>query len=237
MKAVYSVLVAVAVLFLFNSCKKVTGEGPMVNQTRSVGTFSGLSISISGNVQYRQDSVHKVEIQAQQNILDVIETRVMNNELVIKFKNSVKVKDHEPINVFISSPSMTSLGLSGSGSLSALGSFNSQHLRLRLSGSGNLTVQNIVTGNIDAAISGSGNIKVLSGSAASETLEISGSGDMDFKEVAVATANTKTSGSGNMYVNVSQRLDAKISGSGSVMYRGTPVVSASISGSGQVRPL
>ena len=35
-------LLGAAVLFIFPSCEKVVGEGPLVTQTRSVGNFTGV---------------------------------------------------------------------------------------------------------------------------------------------------------------------------------------------------
>ncbi|HVG40770.1 MAG TPA: DUF2807 domain-containing protein, partial [Chitinophagaceae bacterium] len=144
-------LVALAIMVLiFSSCEKVVGDGPVVTQNRTTNNFSRISMSGSGTLFYRQDNAYKVEIQAQQNILDVIETNVVNNELVIKLKNNVRIRSHEDIVVTISAPAVTGLTLSGSGNIYTTGSFTPYNIDLNVSGSGNIMVQNLVTNNIDA---------------------------------------------------------------------------------------
>ncbi|HSB92028.1 MAG TPA: DUF2807 domain-containing protein, partial [Flavitalea sp.] len=113
-----SVLVILSGLLMFNtSCQKVIGEGPSITQNRSAGTFSSVSSSISATVYYSESPDIKIEVTAQQNILDVIETFVVNDELIIKFKDNVRVKRHESIMVNISAPVTHGLRISGSGNL------------------------------------------------------------------------------------------------------------------------
>ena len=230
-----SFLAILSVLLMINtSCEKVIGEGPTITQNRSAGNFSSVSSSVSADVYYTESPDFKIEITAQQNILDVIETFVVNDELVVKFKNNVRVKRHESIMVNISAPVTHGLRISGSGNLVVNDSINTTNLHLGLSGSGNISVNKIQATGLDASISGSGNITVLNGTINSEKLKISGSGNMDLINVEASSVNTATSGSGEMRVNASKTLDVTISGSGSVYYRGTPVVNTHISGSGKV---
>ena len=230
-----SVLVIVSALLMINtSCEKVVGEGPTVTQNRTAGNFTAVSSSISADVYYTESPDFKIEITAQQNILDVIETFVVNDELLVKFKNNVRVKRHESFVVNISAPVTHGLKISGSGNLIVSDSINTTNMQLALSGSGNINVHTIKATALDASISGSGNITVLNGAINSEKLKISGSGNMDLINVEASSVQTSTSGSGETRVNASKTLDVTISGSGSVYYRGTPVVNTHISGSGKV---
>jgi hypothetical protein len=235
-KSVIIVLSAVSMLF-FSSCEKVIGEGPIVTETRAVTGFKSVSVSISGKVNYKIDPVYKVEIQAQQNILDILQTNKIGDELVIKFQDGKRVKDHEEILVTISAPFAEGVNLSGSAEFDLINMLTASNLNLRVSGSGNINVfQATLTDKLTATISGSGNIKVLNGTSKNESLKISGSGKIDLSNVLAEKATTEISGSGDMKVNLSQKLDAFISGSGSVYYRGNPLISTHISGSGKVQP-
>ncbi|MEO5995189.1 MAG: head GIN domain-containing protein [Chitinophagaceae bacterium] len=229
-------MIAGAVLF-FSSCRKVVGTGPVITENRSGDYFTSISLHLSGNVYYKQASVYSIEIKAQQNILDIIESPVINQELILRFKKNVFVRRHEDISITISSPSVSALNVNGSCNLQTIGDFSPANCRLEINGSGNISIFNLVTDNMDGVISGSGDIKVSGGSANHQSLKISGSGSMDYLNMSAKTVNTTTSGSGSIKVNVSERLDAKISGSGHVYYRGTPVVNVSISGSGKVTSL
>jgi hypothetical protein len=231
-----NVVLLCTMIFTLSSCIKdrVTGDGPVVTESRSVVNFSGVDLRCSANVVYKQDASYKLEISAQQNILDVLITEVSNNRLVIRYKNDVRVKSHDQITIVVSSPVVNSLRISGSGNIETTGILTPASMDMDISGSGNIHVIEMTTGSVDANISGSGNIKVSSGTATQEKLRISGSGDIDLGNVAANKATTTTSGSGETRVNASQNLDVTISGSGSVYYKGNPVINTHISGSGKV---
>lgn len=238
MKKVNVFLFLVMLAAMFSSCEKVVGEGPVLQQTRTVSNFSKVDVSISGKVNYTIDPVYKVEVIAQQNILEVLRTEKIGDELVIKFKNGVRVKSHEQIIVNVSSPSLKSVNLSGSAEFNLSGPLAEDHLSLRISGSGNINVQQLaIADKLTATISGSGNISVLAGTAKNEQLKISGSGSMNLSAVQAEKATAEISGSGDIKVKPLQTLSASISGSGSVYYLGNPVISSQVSGSGRVIPL
>ena len=237
MKKVIFMLFAAAGMLFFSSCEKVVGEGPLVNEIRPVSNFKKVSSSISGNVVFVVDPVYKVEAEAQQNILDILETKLIGDELVIRIKDGKRVKANAGMTVTVHAPNCEAVYLSGSGNFSMTGLLNESNLNLQLSGSGNIDLQNITVSNkLTATVSGSGNIEVRSGSANEESLRISGSGRIALGDVVANKAMTETSGSGEMRVKLIQSLDARISGSGSVFYRGTPTVTTHISGSGRVLP-
>ena len=231
-------LAATATLCIFSSCRKVTGEGPVQSELRAIDNFSGISTGVAGKVNYTIEPQFKVEIIAQRNILDVLETSTAGGHLVIKVKDGVNISSREEIIINISAPTADYLELSGSGILKLTGNLNASDLGVKLSGSGSIFINSLVVSNkMEAAISGSGNINVIAGTVQEEALRISGSGKMIMDGVTGKNAVVAISGSGNMQLNVSQLLDATLSGSGSVYYRGTPRVSAHISGSGRLVPL
>ncbi|MEI9809825.1 MAG: head GIN domain-containing protein [Bacteroidota bacterium] len=231
------ILLTALSMVVFTSCEKVVGEGPVVIETRVVTGFKSVAVSISGKVNYKIDPVYKVEIQAQQNILDILQTNKTGDELVIKFQDGKRVKNHEDIIVTISAPFAEGVNLSGSAEFDLINNLAADNLNLRVSGSGSINVfQATLTDKLTATISGSGNISVLNGAIKNESLKISGSGNIEAGNVLAEKAVTEISGSGHMKVNLSQNLDASISGSGSVYYRGNPIISTHISGSGKVTP-
>ena len=228
-------LAAAASLFMFSACRKITGEGPVVSEIRGITGFSGVSTGIAGRVNYTIAPEYKVELIAQRNILDVLETSVIGGHLLIKVKNGINIRNDEDIVANISAPAAGYLHVSGPGTLKVNGAIVSNSLDLGISGSGDIFTGNInITGKIDANISGSGNIYVKNGIAGEETLRISGSGKIKMDSVDAKKASITISGSGSMYLNISQILEATISGSGSVFYQGNAQVNTHISGSGKV---
>ncbi|MFT3674914.1 MAG: head GIN domain-containing protein [Chitinophagaceae bacterium] len=237
-KTVLFMLVAVMGLVTFSSCEKLEGEGPLTTEVRDLQGFRSVSSSIGGRVYYKIGSTYRVEVEAQRNILEVLQTRIIGTELVVKIKDGVNIRSHEPITVTITAPVLEGVNLSGSGDLEVQGAVQADNLSLRVSGSGNiLTGELQIADKLTATISGSGNIVTGSGSVVNESLRVSGSGHMDLQTLQGVHGVTEISGSGHIKLRLSQTLEASISGSGSVFYAGTPQVSTHISGSGSVRPL
>lgn len=238
MKNIIVMLAAMAVLFLLPSCEKVKGEGPLQTETRAETGFSGVSVNIPGKINYTIAPVYKVEITAQRNILDVIETYQEHGYLKVKVRNGVSLREHEDIVVNISAPHAGYLSMSGSAAMNVTGTLNEVNMEMHVSGSGSIEVADVaVTGKLYGNISGSGRILVAAGTVKDEELRISGSGKIVMDGAAGEKGICTISGSGDMYVKLSQSLDATISGSGNIYYRGTPQVTSHISGSGKVKPL
>jgi len=238
MKKISLALLTVWCMIVLSSCRRVVGEGPTITQKRSTSDFTGVEMDVPGDLYYTPGNLFSVEIVAQQNILDLIETNVTADDILrVKVRNSVNIKSHEPVIVKVTAPNLKWLGVNGSGNVNVLESFQPASLTLSVNGSGDMTLARLNTEDLQARISGSGNIRVHAGSGTRETLSISGSGDIDAAGYVVADATTSSSGSGSMRVNVTSNLECKISGSGSVMYKGTPKVTTKISGSGRVEPL
>ena len=231
------VVLLAAILFIFSSCVKVVGDGPVITEARPVSNFTGISSEMSARVNFSIAPTFKVEITAQQNIIDVVKTNVINGILHIEFKNSTWVIGGKDIVINITAPSADYFRLSGSGDMDVTGDIVAPDLRLKLSGSGNLKLQKaIVADKIDADLSGSGDVRVLAGTALNLDLKTSGNGKIDMSNLAAENAVMKITGSGDMKVTVSKKLNAEITGSGSVYYHGNPLVTAKITGSGRVQP-
>lgn len=230
--SIFAILTAFVAL-VFTSCDKIKGEGPVISQNRITPDFSSLSFSLSGEVNVTQGANFKVEIIAQQNILDVIQTSVVNDELVIKLKNNTVIKSNETIVVNITMPEVKGLKVNGSGNMTT-GNIVAGNIAVSINGSGNIHLASLTADQFQATISGSGGIRAMGGNIGSTVLKISGSGDIDLIDVQADSAHTTTSGSGSIRIRVAQTLHVIISGSGSVFYKGTPVVTTNISGSGNI---
>ncbi len=234
MRKIFTALLVIISMIGFISCKTIKGKGDVITQTRNVGNFSGISLCIDGDVYFTTDSIIRCEVQAQENIADIIETYVEGSRLIIKYKNHYTAGKHEPVKFIISAPAVNDFDISGSGSIYISNTINSSNAKFNISGSGNLNAAALISTFINANISGSGSITVSSGSSTTETLTISGSGNMDFLGVVAENVVANISGSGNMQVHATHSLDITLSGSGNISYRGTPSINQHISGSGTI---
>lgn len=234
MKKISTASLLIMAIICLNACYKVVGHGPLVSENRSISNFTSIDFEVPGDLYYTQDSIYKIEIEAQQNIVKEIETYINGNELTIRVRDHVHLRSHEDIRIYVTAPSVTALSLNSSGSLKVIQPYKPSDMKLAVKGSGTMTINQLETNHIDASVSGSGELLVFTGKANHEKTDISGSGRIDLMGITTNTANTHINGSGSIRLNVIQELNNKISGSGTVYYRGTPVVNTTISGSGKV---
>lgn len=233
----WNIALLAVMAILFTACEKVVGEGPVRTEARDIANFKGVDLRMNAKVYFKQEPEYKVEVKAQDNILERLQTHVEFNNLVIKLRNDVRLGRHEEIIVNVSGPHLESLRVSGSGHIITPSLVDADNeLEMDISGSGNIEMVDLVTPSLDANISGSGDIRVQSGMAPNEKLRISGSGNINLANVLAKQVQTTTSGSGNMRVAVSEQLSVTISGSGNVYYKGQPSINTSVSGSGKVLP-
>jgi hypothetical protein len=213
-----------------NRCKK--GSGDIASIERGVPQFYGVELNGSFDVHIKKDTVQKIVITADDNILPIIETEVEHGILEIEIDDDECLRKSNKIDVYISMPTLRKVRLNGSGKVTGDGQFTGDELDVSINGSGNISL-NFNGANLRSKIDGSGNI-TLSGTANNSSHEINGSGRINAKNTESEKVNTKINGSGNISVSAAQTLKVNISGSGSVGYSGNPVTDVSISGSGKV---
>jgi hypothetical protein len=217
------------------SCKKdLVGEGPVTTETRSIQPFTGIDLRMNGNVYYTKAAETKLVITARESIHAELETKIVDDRLVIRYKNGKTYDADETIRINISAPDVNAFILNTSGSIIVMNDIQPANLLLRSYGSGDISLQKVVTSNIDAESTVSGRIISAGGSTVTEKLKTDGSGKIDMAAVAASTATVRTIGSGDIKVKVSQALDVTIDGSGSVYFSGFPTLSTHISGSGKL---
>ena len=107
-------------------------------------------------------------------------------------------------------------------------------MSIAISGSGDITANDINVKNLALEISGSGDFKAT-GAAQTFKVDISGSGEIRTTGLKTKEANISISGSGSAEIWVTDSLKARISGSGKVRYK-LPAPPA-IDGSDDVAPL
>lgn len=237
MKKITVLTFAALVLIGLNSCRKVIGTGPTVSETRNPGTFTAVEFELPAELTYVESNRPEVIIEAQQNIIDIVETNVTGSTLRIKLKNNRVISLFEKIKVMVNGQHANSFKVSGSGNLSIPAKITGDQLKLKVSGSGKIVATELQATDLEVNISGSGNIEGHDGEVTNERIIISGSGDVDLSEVSAENADTETSGSGDIKIFVNERLNARIAGSGDVWYKGRPLIHTKISGSGNVRSL
>ena len=196
----------------------IKGNGEVKKETREVSSFTSLASQGSMNVQISYGNSNSITVEADENLLPYIETKVEDGQLMTRPKKNVNLKSKSKMNVYVSMTKINSLKLSGSGNINGDGAFmNDSKTDMAVSGSGNLTLTFDKFKDLDLAIAGSGNIDLKGNATNSISAQISGSGNIDCSNIN------------------SNDVDAKISGSGNVFYKGNaPKITSKVAGSGKV---
>ncbi len=201
-----------AVLLVLSACSVVSGSGQVASETRQVSGFTAIDLTGTGEVTIEQGNTESLTIEADDNLLPALTSKVSDSTLKLGKKPGTTVRTKNPIRYRVSVKQLTALDVSGTGSVSA---------------------QNMTLQALHVDISGSGVVN-LTGSAVEQHIEVSGSGRYEAAELPSQKVMADISGSGQVEVAVSNELQVDISGSGTVTYSGDPSVKQDISGSGKL---
>jgi hypothetical protein len=213
----------------------VQGNGNIKRQARDVGHFSGVAMSLAGKVDVRRGERESVTVEADDNLLPLIETVVEDGTLKIRNKRGANLSTRN-LKVTVQARDLDRLALGGSGTIDA-DRVNGARVQFDIGGSGSINVGKVEGERITANIGGRGDLKANDGTARTTSISIGGMGNVDLGRVHTESANVTVAGSGNATLWVRDSLSLTIAGSGDIRYYGDPQVSRSVLGSGEVRRL
>jgi hypothetical protein len=235
-----NVFLLITVVFVsLTSCrfaggKRIKGNGNVVTKEINRGDFDKVEQKGSFDIYLSNAPTASVKIEAEENLIEYIETYVDNNTLVIRTKKGISLRPGRDIKIFISAPHLTDIQSSGSGDIisqSLLSDTTKMSFGIR--GSANIQVE-VNAPEIDAEISGSGDME-LKGTTRKFSAEVNGSGNIKALDLKSEDTDIEIKGSGDADVFASSSLNVNVRGSGDVRYKGNAQkVTNDIKGSGSV---
>ncbi len=204
MKTKTIIITAFATVALFTSCRKEFGKGPVISEVRSVASFTKIKVDNSATVQILKGDFQKVEVSDYENLLDYLSVETINNELVIRTRPYVTLKN-SVAKVTITTPDVvTDIKVNGSSNVFVSDTMSAVQY-VRISGIGSFLVYyNAFTSSVDGEISGSGDIE-MKGMNTNASAKISGSGSINFWGLYSQHAVCNISGSGNITIKAHKR--------------------------------
>lgn len=191
----------------------VRGSGVAASDTRTLPPFSSVELAGANNVSVQVGAPQSVVVHADDNLIGNIRTTVRSGALVVETTGSFSTR--APMRVFVVVPELTSVDLTGSGTM---------------------IVEGVDSSSFTADLPGSGTMRVA-GRTDHLQASLPGSGQLDLHGLLARAVEVQLSGSGEIHVHAADSLDAEVSGSGSVGYAGNPShVTRSVTGSGAVEP-
>ena len=234
------IILAIAVTLGLCACKSglfgEVGNGVSMTQEIEVGDFDRISIPDFVDVYYTQSSDQQcVTLTCDENLFEYYHIEVKDGELIVYCKGSFYNKIDTYLTVC--SSSLKGVKLSGSGDLYIEEALTTEDdFTIETSGSGDVDIASMTASSTIVSLTGSGDARIGSMTVSSAEFKSSGSGDIEADEVKAESISIKTTGSGDcsLCCKDSGTLSVQISGSGDVILRGTAraLINISQTGSG-----
>ena len=225
------------VLFITTACaQKVTGNGNVVEENRPVEPFSALEVGGVLNVYLSQGDTESLTVEADENILNLIETENRGSTLVVKLKKGVNIKKAERKNVYITLRSIDELEVGGVVNVKSETPIAIEKLKLDIGGVGNTDLE-LRGDQLDIKADMVGNV-TLRGEVQEANIKNGGVGSLNAFDLVVNKLTIKNTGVGSAEVHAQDEISITSSGVGSVRYQGDAVVKElSTSGVGKVKKI
>ena len=213
MKSTIKVLVLSCITCLLLSCSSdiFYGSGNLESERREVSNFTKIRSEGVFNVMVTQGALQSVEIIADDNIIQKVKTKVVNNELILTLDNDSYQNINLQANITVTA--LNGIKNYGVGNMSILGVSEAESLNVLNSGSANI---------------------LLEGSTNYMSVRNEGSGNIIGFDFYIKEGYFDIEGSGNVEISCANNLEVTIDGSGNVYYKGNPSIDTNIKGSGSV---
>lgn len=227
-----NLLLVIVSVCLLQSCEVKRGSGNIEKQDRKTGEFSKVDVGGSIEVIIRQGDHSKVTVEADDNILEDIETTVSGGELNIEFRDRVNVNNAH-VKVYVETPGLTAVNASASSRVRIEGILSSDKtIHFEASSAASVEAE-IDAPATELEASSSGKI-VLKGRTKDLRAEASSAGSIEATELLSESAAAEASSGASIRVHASRQLKGEANSGASVSYRGNPAVTREENSGGSV---
>lgn len=208
--------------------------------TRSIPVPNFVKLRVEGPYTVRVHTGAKVSVRASgpQSRLDKLTAETRGNTLILSTDRSWNWRNlgwgkNDAVTIDITVPMLEGAELTGSGDV-AVDRVRTGDFTAALTGSGNLIISQLDASRLKATVTGSGDLS-LAGKAGRADMSVTGSGDLRGADLTVNLLTATVMGSGDISVGPTRVARAKVMGSGDIRIAGRPNCTSSKMGSGEIR--
>lgn len=236
--------------------EQIRGSGQLIQEIREVASISSVAFRTSGDLVIEVADREELLVKGEANLLDRIETEVVDGELVIRHRGNVAPIPTRPLRFHLKVRKLDGITFSCDGKVSVpyletdrleirhcgsgridLGVLRTDLLVVHNSGSGSVSCERVDTRRCRLFASGSGDteIRLLEGLA--NDVRLTGSGRVLISEGSVVEQEVFVSGSGELAAQglESTESEVMVSGCGRAEVHAETLLEATITGSGDIR--
>jgi hypothetical protein len=233
--------------------ERIWGSGNVITETRAVSGVSGVNLSTIGHLIIEVSDTESLHIEAEDNLMDYIETDVRNGELTIRTRNKVNLKSTKPVYYHLTVTGLDTVMTYSSGNIEApdlkagrfsitvassgsiqIASLEADTLTAKLFSSGNLTIGRLNARTLNSEISSAGNLYIGGGEVKTQNVALNSSGNYTAGDLASNKAEMKLNSAGSATIRVIDSLKATLNSSGDLSYLVNPTLDATTRSSGKI---
>jgi hypothetical protein len=228
-----NLLLICLIWMLITGCDHRTGSGNMVTRVKDVASFNKISVSgafyvevVPGNAEQR------VQVTADDNIMEDVLVSVENGELKIKMRSGVNYNNVNP-KVIINTSSLEKISTSASAKVLVKNTLkSSSKIQFETSSAGAI-IADVDAPSIYADASSASTLEL---SGRTKNYNVQGSSGSSIKAADLLSENTdvQVSSGASANVHASVSLKAEASSGGNVDYKGGGSVSSKVSSGGSI---
>lgn len=205
--------------FNMNWSPGVSGNGNVVTVDRTVeGSFDKIEVSRGMDVYLTQGDTETIEVEADENLQDIIVTEIKDN--VLKIYADQNISHSKSQKVFVNFRTVSSISSSSGSDVFSTNTITAESLELSTSSGSDMEL-NVNADRIDCSSSSGSDLK-LSGKTNTLIAEASSGSDIKAGSLDAVISHVKASSGADITVNTSKELIAKASSGGDIKYYGNP---------------
>lgn len=219
-----ALLFSIVSVFIFSACRqlggmRIRGNGNIIKETRSVGSFNSIDVGGAIAVYVKQDSTTSVVVETDENVQEYIEAYIEGSTLEIHMQNNINLRTSNKVRVYISNPSYRSFEISGASEINSENTINSGgELEFRVGGAskGKLDVD---APKISADLNGASHLDI-NGRTKDLRIEASGASKFYGYDLQSENADVNVTGASRAELFASVSVSGHASGASHLYYKG-----------------
>ncbi len=215
-------LILLTIIALFVSSYGSEAQGKEITRNFKVGDFTDIHISGGFDVYFVQGNTTSIKVTGKED--DVMNVKITKKGKNLSFVHGNKSngtsffsKSSGNISVFITSPNLRAISIIGSGAFYAKEKIDTDIMKITISGSGYVSLKDIICDKASMEITGSGSINASKIITAKASSTISGSGTITLNNATIISAQNEIYGSGTIKIRGKvKNHNGNVYGSGSI---------------------
>lgn len=235
------IVLLIAAVFSMTAChfdlNQTSGSGNVETEERNLSSdFDKVHGSAGIDVYLTEGNENKVVVEADDNLMSLITTEVVNGKLKIGVVSGQNIGRAKAKKVHVTYISLTAISASSGADVIGNSVVKSESLTLKSSSGADLEID-VIAQEVYADVSSGADLKIT-GRALKLVAEASSGSDLKAKELEVKICKASASSGADITVNVLDEIDGRASSGGDIKYYGNPTAVKTKDGaSGSIRKM